>query len=329
MRGIYGYARNFFFYQAEILRCIDSADIIWGKQSFVATVCALWKKRKSAFTVTQMIGDPGDTIEMLGGPFWNAVAKTSRWVNRFILRNADACIFVSEALKNKYALAAKPNFVLHEGRVKTTQVVKRISSSSGLKKTVLYVGRLSHEKGVDVLVKAFAMASRQSDLQLRIVGDGSQRAALSQLVSSLGISEKVDFVGKVTWGWPLFKEMENATMMVLPSFTEGLPLVILECQSQGTPVIASDVGGVKECLLGGLAGILVPPGDVVALANAIVELESNEDRRMKLANEGLMNAARNTIDAQMAKLKEIFIDRFDRWRQPGFEEHYVSEKSLD
>jgi glycosyltransferase involved in cell wall biosynthesis len=81
--------------------------------------------------------------------------------------------------------------------------------------------------------------------------------------------------------------------------------------------------------LGGLAGILVPPGDVVALANAIVELESNEDRRMKLANEGLMNAARNTIDAQMAKLKEIFIDRFDRWRQPGFEEHYVSEKSLD
>lgn len=315
VQGITGYFRNLRSYSQELERCLSGAHIIWAKQSFVATLIALSRKRKSAYVVTQMIGDPGDTIALRGGSFWPLIARCSRFLNRLILRHANVCIFVSQSLKDKYALENKRNVVVHEGRVRQSQLLESPRSKVfNVERSILYVGRLSQEKGVDVLIEAFACTSLAKTTRLRIVGDGPERTRLQQLSIECGIYNRVDFIGKVEWGAPLFEEMATALVMVLPSYTEGLPLVILECQSQGTPVIATNVGGVPECLLNGEAGVLVPPGNVHALAQAIDLVVSNEDYSLKLATVGLKNATINTMEAQRKIMSEIFIDGFHSFR---------------
>lgn len=143
------------------------------------------------------------------------------------------------------------------------------------KRRLLYVGRLEHVKGVDVLLKAMRRVSRQlPDVQLSIVGDGAVRAELEAFVKLHRLQEQVVFHG---WLRPkaISDQYAQATAVVIPSiWPENLPTVCIEALAMGRPVIGSDSGGIPELIQDGVTGRVVPIGDKNKLAAAIVDILS-------------------------------------------------------
>ena len=149
---------------------------------------------------------------------------------------------------------------------------------------VIAVGRLVRDKGFALLVRAVALlASRSTAVELEMVGDGPERRPLERLTRRLGLRDRVAFRG-----WVRFAEaralMARATLLVHPSdrLGDGLPNVLREAMALGTPVIASRVAGIPEALDGG-CGVLVPPRDVGALADAIALLLGDVALRRTIA----------------------------------------------
>jgi len=125
---------------------------------------------------------------------------------------------------------------------------------------LLYVGRLSREKGIDVLLEAVAGTA----VPLRIAGEGPEFAALKARAPA-----NVTFLGALSRA-EVFGEMAKAQALVVPSrWYEGFPMVVVEAFARGTPVIASDLGGLAEIVSAGKTGALAPPGDAAALRRKI------------------------------------------------------------
>ena len=149
---------------------------------------------------------------------------------------------------------------------------------------VLCVGRLVPAKGFDLAIEALpALTSRHPDLTLSIAGDGPERARLEGMARATGL-DSIAFEG---WISPdrVCSRMAEATVVVLPSHQEGLPVVAIEAAWSGRPVVAADVSGMAEVVSHGETGLLVPAGDGDALARAIDEIVSDRElaRRMGVA----------------------------------------------
>lgn len=138
---------------------------------------------------------------------------------------------------------------------------------------LVYVGRLSPEKGVDRLLKAFAK-SRMAD-RLVLVGAGPEETRLRGLAAALELGERVEFAG-MRPNAEAMAMMAGARALVLASDREGLPSVAVEALACGTPVVAAAVGGLPDLLRDERVGILVPPGDDDALAAALDDASSRE-----------------------------------------------------
>ena len=129
------------------------------------------------------------------------------------------------------------------------------------------VGRLSPEKGMDVLLHACHLLHREGfRFETTIAGDGPERGALTRLCTELDLSAHVSFVGHCDNTDDIYK---STNALVIPSRSEGLPNVLLEAMRFGTPVIATTVGAIPEVLSDSSAGMLCPPDDPVTLAAAI------------------------------------------------------------
>ena len=149
---------------------------------------------------------------------------------------------------------------------------------------LLYVGRIEHQKRLDVLIRAFAnVASTHADVRLQIAGSGSQLVIAKELARSLGLVERVEFLGGVELE-AVPGLLDGATMLVMSSDFEGLPIVLLEAARQGRPVVATAVGGVPEVVIHGETGLLVEPDDPDALAGAIRTLANDPRRAQRLGD---------------------------------------------
>jgi glycosyltransferase involved in cell wall biosynthesis len=142
------------------------------------------------------------------------------------------------------------------------------------------VGRLSFEKGHDVLLRAFAqLRGRGCAARLVIVGDGPERGALEKLAAELGLGGDVLMPGYVP---EMERHLRSFDLFVLPSRTEGSPVVLQEALRASLPIVATAVGGVPATLSDGRAGQLVPPEDTEALTEALVALATDAGRRLQL-----------------------------------------------
>jgi glycosyltransferase involved in cell wall biosynthesis len=147
--------------------------------------------------------------------------------------------------------------------------------ASGPGPTVLAAGRLSPEKGFAVLLEA-ARWLRQAVPEARVVvfGDGPERPALERRIVEYGLNEIVRLPG---FRDDLDALLPWADVVVLPSFTEGLPNVALEAGAAGVPVVATAVGGTPEVVVNGQTGFLVPAGDPTTLAARVADMLRNPD----------------------------------------------------
>jgi teichuronic acid biosynthesis glycosyltransferase TuaC len=134
---------------------------------------------------------------------------------------------------------------------------------------VLFVGRLTRDKGVDLLLEAFARMKDQR-AKLELVGANPGELDLKSMAAQLGVAERVTFAGELPKA-ELPARYANASCLALPSRSEGLPCVVAEALLSGRPVVATDVGGVSE-LVDRSVGRLIPPEDVPALAQALDEV---------------------------------------------------------
>jgi glycosyltransferase involved in cell wall biosynthesis len=181
--------------------------------------------------------------------------------------------------------------------------VQELSHSLGLpenSRVILSVGRLSSEKAQIDLLRAFALM-RTPELRLVLVGDGIDRSPLEESAVSLGIADGVIFAGQHRNVWPFYR---LADIFVLPSLSEGSPIVLLEAMMARTPIVATEVGGVPETVEHESSALLVPARDPEKLAEAMRRLLGSTELSERLAANGF------------ARVKEQFSVRayYDRLR---------------
>lgn len=146
-----------------------------------------------------------------------------------------------------------------------------------------FLGRLSPEKGADVLLKALAWTSHRA-LRLSVFGDGPERERLELLAAELSLDDRVRFEG---FRDDVVARILASHVVVLPSRSEGLPMTMLEAMALGRPVLATRVGGVPEVFDASLGGELVPPDDPAALAAALDSFAGGAGARVALAMAGV------------------------------------------
>ena len=147
------------------------------------------------------------------------------------------------------------------------------------------VARLQPEKGVTALLNAAAnVCAEMPEARFLVVGDGPLRGELTALARTLGLSERVRFLGHRSDAREVVGMLD---VLVVPSLTEGAPLIVLEAMASGVPVVASGVGGIPDQVRHGQEGLLVKPGDPDALGQALVGLLRDPARARRLGDAGL------------------------------------------
>ena len=177
--------------------------------------------------------------------------------------------------------------------------------------TLVNVGRFSEQKGQMLLIEAMAEVQRRGvEVRLQLVGDGELRRTLERAIAQAGLGHCVTLTGWLDEAG-VRGAIEAAHALVLPSFAEGLPMVVMEALVAARPVIATWVAGIPELMQDQRTGWLVPPGDALALAEAITDLATSTDE--KLRRMGTTGRARvlmrHNIDVEAGKLAALFTQR--------------------
>jgi glycosyltransferase involved in cell wall biosynthesis len=181
-------------------------------------------------------------------------------------------------------------------------------------KTILFVAgldRAHYFKGLDVLLIALRQIKnngRLNGFSLKIIGDGDLRSAYQDKAQALGLESEVFFLGKIN-DQELKKAYQKAAMLVLPSISRGeaFGLVLIEAMASATPVIASDLPGVRSVFIEKAHGLLAKPGDAASLAEALSEMINNETFRQNAGQQARLFALNNYSQVGMAeKLNDIY-----------------------
>jgi glycosyltransferase involved in cell wall biosynthesis len=178
---------------------------------------------------------------------------------------------------------------------------------------VLYAGRLSDEKGVDVLLEALA---RAPELRADVAGDGPARESLERLAASLGVDDRVRFRGRLEAA-DVRDSMRAAAVVVVPSrWYENMPITVLESFAAGVPVVASGLGGIPELIEDGRDGMLVPAEDPMALAQSLRSMTSDPGRAFTMGAAARAKAERLYSPAgHLERIDSLYAEAADAARR--------------
>lgn len=230
--------------------------------------------------------------------------RHSRWIERLVAPGIHRYVAVSDHVA-KQLRAVLPFMshkleVVHNG-IPTEQYFPTEKRPAREHPVVLTIARLSKQKGIHYLLDA---AARIPHAEFWIAGEGPDRDALEAHAEQLQISARVKFLGHVTDVAPM---LWQADLFVLPSLFEGLPVSVLEAMAAGVPVIATDVGGTREEIRSGETGVLVPPTDAEALANAICMLLANRGLMQRLAESAQVRVRQEfSVETMVRRTTEIY-----------------------
>lgn len=221
-------------------------------------------------------------------------------------------VAVSEACREhaiqQYRVAPERILTAHNGISLDEFEVTRHSSNAEEPIVVGAISNFKPEKGHRYLIEAMQLVKDSfPQMRLLIAGEGRSRLHFEALTASLGLEDRISFVGRVASAAEFYKCLD---FFVIPSDSaEGLPTTILEAMASGLPVVATDVGGAGEAVRSGMEGFLVPPSDSVALARALVALGS--DRRL-IARMSVAGLARVEERFTINRMTKLIVDHMYR-----------------
>ncbi|MFB2971789.1 glycosyltransferase [Aerosakkonema sp. BLCC-F183] len=240
----------------------------------------------------EVVADPYDVFAP--GSVKHPLRPFFRWSSprrlRRHCREAAAAAYVTKyALQQRYPCA---NFSVGVSDVDLPE--RTLVSSSRLPQkqgtfNLVFVGTMAQlYKAPDVLIDAVGACVQEGlDLKLTLIGDGKHRSELEARAKSLGLGERVSFLGQLSSGEAVMTQLDRADLFVLPSHQEGLPRAMVEAMARALPCIGSTVGGIPELLP---PEDMVPPGNVTALATKIREVITDCDRMAQMSARNLETA---------------------------------------
>lgn len=223
--------------------------------------------------------------------------KVTRLLRTLMYPFARGIIFQTEMARSFFPASIQAKGVVLKNPVDASRIPAQFQGQR--EKVIVAAGRLSEQKNMPLLLKAFARFSPEyPEFKLRIFGEGELREELTALAHSLQIGEKTELPGRST---TLLEKMNSAAMFVLSSDYEGMPNVLLEAMCMGMPAISTDCpsGGPRELIEDGVNGLLVPVGDEAAL-HAAMERMADPEFAEKMA--GAAYEIRETLTS-----REVFV----------------------
>jgi glycosyltransferase involved in cell wall biosynthesis len=243
--------------------------------------------------------------------------RRARWVSRWIYSRVERIIAVSTSIRRRLIERddVHPDLItiVPNAMTSTSEPLADASLPTELRKRPLVgvVARLQPEKGVEYFLRAAArVAAKFPEAHFVVAGDGPLRQELVALSEDLGLRERVHFLG---FRSDASKLMESLDGLVVPSLTEGSPLVTLEAMAAGVPVVASAVGGIPDQIRHDREGLLVPPGDAAAISDALLTLLRDPARASRLGEAARRRAAsRFSHDTMVRRIEDVYRDVLGR-----------------
>ena len=266
----------------------ESASIVQGTGFYTNMLCRLATLGLPVRVVNAVHVVPGAS-RLDGGS--RAGSQARELMDRAGRRRVAAYVAVSAAIKEGLvAHGVPPGLVtmiyngIDAGAVRAAAAGSAPAGTPKERPLVGVVARLELVKGVEFFVRAAAiLLEDHPDAGFAVAGAGSQEQALRSLAATLGLQDRIAWLGNVSAVAPLISEMD---IVVLPSLSEGLPMVALEAMALGRPIVATKVGGIPEIVVDGETGVLVPPADHRSLAAAIGALLSGTERARAMGHAG-------------------------------------------
>lgn len=226
---------------------------------------------------------------------------------RMIWRRIDVGIAVSEAAASFLARAMPGPVEIVPNGVEVELFAEPTPTAVGLPpgRRVLWVNRLDPQKGFPVMVRAFArLAERFDDVVLVVAGDGKDRRAVEELPPD--VRRRVVLLGRVPHG-DLPAYQAGADVFVSPAVgQESFGIVLVEAMAAGVPVVATDIPGYREVVRAGVDGLLVPPDDDGALADAVAEILEDEGLAVRLSDAGRERAAGYAWQVVLPQIEAVY-----------------------
>jgi len=229
---------------------------------------------------------------------------------KFVVKRINTIIFIGQSIKCKVTadISVKNSFVLYNGIEPVTKNLKNKKDSN--KFGVLFIGKLIEPKGFFDVIKSIPFVTKQTEqVELWFAGEfhsDKERDFAFKLIKNYGVEKYVKFCGLIT-GDKKAEFFAQGDIFVLPSYTEGHPISVLEAMSAGLPVIATDVGSIKETVIDGESGFIVPIGEPRIIAEKILILYNNPLLKDQMSTASLQTyKSRFTDDIFLANIKQIF-----------------------
>lgn len=263
-----------------------------------AVAARLSRRTGTPLVTTAHLGDLSALAPLprLGGTIWDAT------IGSYVVRSSRKLVAVSAAVAaHLRSLGARdgdvvvaPNGVDHTTYHPGAR--RPVGTSEELR--AVFIGRLIDNKGPEIALDAVADARRAGrDVRLIVLGDGPLRTRLRRRALELRLGDAVVFAGHVN---DVARHLREADVLLRPSFTEGLPLAVLEAMACGVPVVCSTVPGNTEVIAHDVNGWHTPPGDTAAVTEALVALFDDRERLRRFAASAVAAAADHTWERSTA-----------------------------
>jgi glycosyltransferase involved in cell wall biosynthesis len=223
-----------------------------------------------------------------------------RWALAIVVQTRTTAAYFPSSWQRRIAIIPNPvpEIVANPGDAR---------KSEGKRRSIVGMGRLERQKGFDLLIRAFAsIAPTRPEWDLKILGDGSERDALTAAIDGFGLSRRITLPGREP---DAMAALRRADLFVLSSRYEGFPNALCEAMACGLPVISFDCpSGPADIVRDGVDGRLIPAEDVDALAAAMTELTGNAELRAAWAEQATAVASRFSVERIAALWERVLRD---------------------